>query len=336
MRTSTSQAYPKPMGAKPVGATFNSTWPVPENYSNMKNLFLLLAISVLYQILLQGQEPVLQPRILILPYTASGENALETYEANFAYRTAITEIANALNERGFRPDDLQEIINRVKENEAISTLKGVHFDPIERILQYATSDIVIKAEVYIHTDIAGSHSVQLNLRAVDKVSSKAMYAMNFDATPHFRTDDYGYLARRALTEKDQISRFVEGLNASFDDIRVFGRTISCIIEQNEHSRTSLGDEVNDNYDILADILIDWVKLHAYKGNFRIRSNTENQLHFDEIRIPLQDEAGQHVRPDDFAREFRRYIAKVSADYLNERVDMPRPTVNNGTIRIILP
>jgi hypothetical protein len=302
----------------------------------MRILFLLSVINFLVPVLLPGQDAVLQPRILIMPYTASGVNALEEYEGNFAYRTAITEIANALNDRGFRPDDLQEIIQRVKENEAISTLKGVAFDPVERILQYATSDIVIRAEVYIHTDAAGSRSVQINLRAVDKVSSKALYAMNFDATPHFRTDDYGYLARRALTEKDQISRFVEGLNASFADVREFGRSISCIIESNEHSRISLSDEVNNDYDILADILIEWVKKNAYKGNFRIRNNTENQLYFDEIRIPLQDEAGRNVRPDDFAREFRKYIATISSEFLKSKVEMPRPVVNNGNIRIILP
>lgn len=303
----------------------------------MKGIFIALAISVLL-IPVHGscQNEIVQPRILILPYTASGENALDEYENNFAYRTAITEIANALNNRGFRPDDLQEILQRVKENEAISTLKGVSFDPVERILQYSTADIALKTEVYVHTDVNGANSVQINLRAIDKVSSRSLYAMNFDATPHFKTDDYGYLARRALTEKDQISVFVEGLNASFSDVRLNGRTISCVIETDGRSQFSLGDEVSDDYDLLADLLIKWVRENAYKGNFRIRNNSANQLYFDEIRIPLQDEAGMNVLPDDFAREFRKYVAKLCSDFNGSRVDMPRPVINNGTIRIILP
>ena len=303
----------------------------------MKASFLLLAISILTGIpSVEAQEEVHQPRILILPYTATGQNALEEYETSFAYRTAVTEVARAMNDRGFRPDDLQEILARVKENEAISTLQGVAFDPIERILQYSTADILVRTEVYIHTDDSGANSVQINLRAVDKVSSKAMYAMNFDATPHFKTDDYGYLARRALTESDQISQFIEGLNASFSDVRLNGRSVSCIIERGDLSRTSLSDEMNEEYDLLADILIDWVRLHAFKGNFRVRTNTENQLYFDEIRIPLQDEDGRNVLPDDFAREFRKYIGQICSDHLGERVPVPRPVVNNGTIRFILP
>lgn len=303
----------------------------------MKGSFLLLAISLLSGLAdAQAQDAVHQPRILILPYTASGQNALEEYESSFAYRTAVTEVARAMNDRGFRPDDLQEILARVKENEAISTLKGVSFDPVERILQYSTADILVRTEVYIHTDASGANSVQINLRAVDKVSSRAMYAMNFDATPHFKTDDYGYLARRALTENDQISAFIEGLNASFSDVRLHGRTISCIIERGELSRASLSDEVNEEYDLLADILIEWVRQHAYQGNFRVRTNTENQLYFDEIRIPLLDEEGRNVLPDDFAREFRKYIGQFCSDYLQERLPMPRPVVNNGTIRFILP
>lgn len=302
----------------------------------MKDIFLLLAIKLVFLQGLFSQDAVIQPRILILPYTASGESALEEYETNFAYRTVITEIANALNNRGFRPDDLQEIIQRVKENEAVSTLKGVSFDPVERILQYSTADIALKTEVYVHTDANGANSVQVNMRAIDKVSSKALYAMNFDATPHFKTDDYGYLARRALTEKDQISQFVEGLNAAFSDVRLNGRTISCIIESDDRSEFSLSDEINDDYDLLVDLLIDWVKDHAYKGNFRIRNNSENQLYFDEIRIPLQDESGNNVLPDDFARDFRKYIAKTCSEFNGSRVSMPRPVVNNGTIRVILP
>ncbi len=302
----------------------------------MKGIFLLLGIKATLVMGLFAQDEVVQPRILILPYTSSGENALEQFETDFSYRTVVTEISNALNERGFKPDDLQEIIQRIKESEAISTLQGVSFDPVERILQYSSSDIAIKAEVYVHTDAQEAHSVQINLRALDKVSSKILYAMNFDATPHFKTDDYGYLGRRALVENDQISKFVEGLNASFSDVRENGRSISCYIESNDNSEFSLGEEVTDDYDLLSDILIDYVKQNAYKGNFRIRNNSENQLYFDEIRIPLQDENGVNFSPDDFAREFRKFIAKTCSAFRGERVNMPGVIVNNGIIRIILP
>ncbi len=303
----------------------------------MKVLYFLLVINgYILPDFIFGQSAVVQPRILIVPYTASGQNALEEFENNFSYRTALIEIANSLNNRGFKPDDIQEIISRIKENEAISTLNGVSFDPVERIVQYSTADILIKAEVYIHTDYAGAHSVQINLRALDKVTSKAMFAMNFDATPHFKTDDYGYLARRGLTEKNQITNFVEGLHASFDEVRQNGRSISCVLETNEQSKVSLSDQVNSESDYLSDVLIEWVKKHAYNSNFRIRSNTERQLYFDEIRIPWKDAGGQNYLPDDFAREFRKYIEQTCSTFLNEKLRMQKPVVNNGIIRIIIP
>jgi len=176
----------------------------------MKVLCTLLAINCIFPYLTKAQSTTVQPRIIIIPYTASGQNALDEYENNFSYRTAVTEIANSLNNRGFKPDDLQEIISKIKENEAISTLKGVSFDPVERIYQYSSSDIILKVEIYIHTDYAGANSIQINMRAIDKITSKAMYAMNFDATPHFKTDDYGYLARRALTEKTKLLHSLKG------------------------------------------------------------------------------------------------------------------------------
>ena len=63
----------------------------------MKGSFLLLAISLLSGLAdAQAQVAVHQPRILILPYTASGQNALEEYESSFAYRTAVTQRIKAL------------------------------------------------------------------------------------------------------------------------------------------------------------------------------------------------------------------------------------------------
>ncbi len=302
----------------------------------MKVLYALLAISWIFQHLTIAQSTTVQPRILIIPYTASGQNALDEYENNFSYSTAITEIANSLNNRGFKPDDLQEIISKIKENEAISTLKGVSFDPVERIIQYSSSDIVLKVEVYIHTDYAGANSVQINMRAIDKITSKAMYAMNFDATPHFKTDDYGYLARRALTEKNQITTFTEGLNSAFIDVRENGRSVSCILETNENSKFNLSTEMNSENDLLSDILIAWVKKTAFKNNFRIRNNSEHQLYFDEIRIPWKDTTDQNYFPDDYAKEFRKFIDQECSTFLKEKLRIEKPIVNNGTIRIILP
>ncbi|MBK8482772.1 MAG: hypothetical protein IPL31_00050 [Saprospiraceae bacterium] len=303
----------------------------------MKISFLPWVISwIICPLIIGAQSTTVQPRILIIPYVASGQNALEEFENNFSYRTAIIEVSNSLNNRGFKPDDIQEIIAKIKENEAISTLKGVGFDPVERIIQYSSADIIIKAEVYIHTDYSGANSVQVNLRAIDKVSSKSMYAMNFDASPHFKTDDYSYLARRCLTEKNQINYFVEGLNASFEEVRINGRSISCILETNDQSKLNLSDEINEQNDYLSDVLINWVKLNAFNNNFRIRNNSEHQLYFDEIRIPWKDKGGQNFLPDDFAREFRKFIDQICTDHLNEKVRMPKPIVNNGTIRILIP
>lgn len=296
-----------------------------------------MVISLLiYPVYSQVQSETVQPRILIVPYTSSGQNALEEFENNFSYRTAIVEIANAMNVRGFKPDDIQEIISRVKENEALSTLKGVSFDPVERIIQYSTADIVIKTEIFIHVDDNGARSIQINLRAIDKVTSKSMFAMNFDATPHFKTDDYGYLARRCLTEKNQITNFIEGLYSSFQDVRASGRSISCIVETNSESKMSLSDEVNAESDLLSDVLINYVRNHSFKNNFRIRNNTEHQLYFDEIRIPWKDANGQNFLPDDFARDFRKYIDQICSAHLVQKLRMDKPVVSNGIIRMLIP
>jgi hypothetical protein len=62
-----------------------------------------------------------QPTIVVVPFTTTGQDALNLYESKFEYRAIINEINNAINNRGsFMPQDLQEIISRIKENAVIN------------------------------------------------------------------------------------------------------------------------------------------------------------------------------------------------------------------------
>jgi len=284
-----------------------------------------------------GQTMVSQPRILVVPFTTSDGNALDEYESKPEMRQVMVEIANAMNQKGFQPDDFQEVIRKVKENDNLNLLRDVEVSAVDRILQFATSDIVIYSEIFIHRQSDGSNSVQINLRAVDKVSSKSMYSQNFIPTPHFRTDDFGFLGQRALNHEGQLDKFINGLNGALSDMRQNGRSISLRIQKTDASNFSLSDEVDEtNYLTLSDVIIDHVKKSAFKNNFRITSNTARDLYFDEVRIPILDSEGNNYLPSDFARDVRILITKAVSDFSGERVRIEAPEIRNGTITFLLP
>ncbi len=300
-------------------------------------LMALLLTVVFLTPSLVAQPNINQPRILVVPFTTADKNAMVEYDSKPEMRQVMVEIANAMNQKGFQPDDFQEVIRKVQETDNINLLRDADVNPIDKIMQYATSDIVIYSEIFIHSQADGSNSVQINLRAIDKVSSKSLYSQNFQATPHFRTTDFGYLGQRALNHEGQLDSFINGLNKALGDIRENGRSISLRIQKSSSSEIGLDEEVDETtYSTLADVVIDHIKKTAYKNNFRISSNTGRELYFDEIRIPILDSDGNNFLPSDFARDIRVFLTRVCSDYKGERVRIDAPDIRNGIISVILP
>lgn len=305
--------------------------------STIKSLFITLLLSITLAQTSWAQTNVNQPRILVVPFTTTSQNALVEYDSKPEMRQVMVEIANAMNQRGFQPDDFQEIIRKVQETDNLNLLRDADVDPIDKILQYATSDIVIYSEIFVHSEGDGSNSVQINLRAIDKISSKSLFSQNFLATPHFRTTDFGFLGQKALNHEGQLDKFINGLNTALGDIRQNGRSISLRIQKSNSSEIGLDEEVDEtNYLTLSDVLIDHIKKTSFKNNFRITANTARELYFDEIRIPILDNDGNNFLPSDFARDIRIFLTKVCSDYKGERVRIDAPDIRNGVITVLLP
>jgi len=304
---------------------------------NTRQLIIFFLVAFWGSSTLFAQSNINQPRILVVPFTTSDKNAMVEYDSKPEMRQVMVEIANAMNQKGFQPDDFQEVIRKVQETDNLNLLRDTDVNPVDKILQYATSDIVIYSEIFIHSQSDGSNSVQINLRAIDKVSSKSLFSQNFMATPHFRTTDFGFLGQKALNHEGQLDSFINGLNKALGDIRENGRSISLRIQKSTSSEIGLDEEVDEtNYLTLADVVIDHIKKTAFKNNFRITTNTGRELYFDEIRIPILDSDGNNFLPSDFARDIRIFLTRVCSDYKGERVRIDAPDIRNGVITVLLP
>lgn len=301
-----------------------------------KKLLFGLFLSV-FSVVCTGQSvATVQPTIVVVPFTTTGQDALSLFETKFEYRAIINEINNAINNRGsFMPQDLQEIISRIKENTVLNELNGVDIDPVKRILDNTTADILIKAEINIFSE-NGLNSVQITLKAIDKGSSKTMYASPLLTSPNFKTTDFAYLAKRVLTENDAIGSFCNGVSNAFQKIAETGRSIQVIFETNMASTFKLDDEDKD-LNTLGDLIIDWVKMSSYKGYYKIRTQTANQIYFEEIKIPLKAEDGSNYDINMFARELRKALAEICGKIkAGERPKIATPLIANGVIRFYLP
>lgn len=277
-----------------------------------------------------------QPTVVVVPFTTTGQDALNLYESKFEYRAIISEINNAINNRGsFMPQDLQEVISKVKENTVINELNNVDIDPVSRLLNNVTADILIKAEIYIFSENS-LNSVQITLKAVDKASGKTIFASPLLTSPSFKTTDYAYLAKRVITEGDAIGSFCNGMSNAFQNIAANGRSIQVLFESTINSTISLDDEDKD-FSTLGDLIIDWVKKSSYNGYFKIRTQTPKQIYFEEIRIPFKNVDGSNYDINSYARELRKGIADLIVKVKGgDRPKIPTPLISNGVIRFYIP
>ena len=294
-------------------------------------LSMLSSLSLIAQTVATDVSTV-QPTVLVVPFTSTGESALSLYEQKFEYRTIVNEISNAINKRGFSPQDLQEVIAKIKENSAIKKLDDVETNPIQEILDNTSADIVVKAEINVNNE---NNSVGILMKAIDKATGKVLFTSPLLSSPSFKTTDYAYIVQHLLNQDDAIGTFLTGLSGELQKVVLNGRSIQISIVQNANSTYNLEDE-NTNGDYLSDLFIDWVKKNAYKNYYKIKTQTAKELYFDEVRIPIKDETGNNYDINTFAREVRKAVATICSQKDGVKPKVETPKVANGIIRIILP
>lgn len=304
----------------------------------MKIKKILIVFLITFSIQFFSQEVTqVQPSIMVMPFTKSGENALELFENDFKWQSIIARVNNAFQERGFRPKDLQETINQVKRSKAISSLKNANFNVEEAIYAEARTDIIVKAFINIHSEDKGvTNSVQVSLKAIEASSRMSLYDLPTTSSPPFKTTDFGYLVDRVLTEENRIEKFINGLNEAFSQTRELGKAITIEVIVTEDSKFKLDDEIGSDADFISELITEWVKINAHKNQFRIKQDSENVLSFDEVRIPLRNSAGNNYSANDFAKSLSRAIAKICNRRGDLKAKRTKPSVSEGTIRIILP
>lgn len=295
-------------------------------------LLLLLLVSVFG--FSQNEVVQAQPSIMVLPYTNSGQNALLEYEQKQEYKSIIATINKSFQDRKFYPKDLQETVNQVLKNKGINSLSNLSFDIVEEILSEARPDVLVKAQIYIHSDNSGN-SVQIILNAIEVSSRSPLSTLPQISSPHFQTDDYGYIVDRLLKQDNNIESFINNLNIAFGETVTKGQSITVVIQSPNESKFKLNDEIGDNFDTISDLITDWLKKNAYKNQFRMGRSDKQSLIFDEIRIPLRDENGNNYNIQEFEKSLRKAIRVILAKK-DGKGEQFSPIINEGTIKIILP
>lgn len=256
-----------------------------------------------------GQKQTVQPKIMVIPFTKEGEDIRTILEEDVNRRIAITKIKEAFDGRGFTTVDFTAKLKAAKDNNVFTSDNQT--DIKTQIIQMSGADIYVQAEVNVQKGQSGS-SVTLILTGYEASTGNSL-SNKVGESGKFYTEDIGKLASKAV--ESVAEDFLNVMQTKFTDIVNNGKSVIIDISFDAGSQyTMSSDNIGSAGLPLSDQLEEWMGKNAYKNNYHIQGTTDLKMIFDDVRIPLKDQAtGVNYNPNKFALEIFKFLKSLSLD-----------------------
>ncbi|MDR1339541.1 MAG: DUF6175 family protein [Prevotellaceae bacterium] len=252
-----------------------------------------------------GQVVTVQPKIMVIPYTKEGEDLRTILENDENKRIAIAKIKEGFDSRGFTTVDFVAKLKAAKDNNIFTSDNQT--DIKTQVIEMSGADVYVQSEVIAERGQSGN-SVKLILTAYE-ISSGNSLSNKIGESGKFYTDDFNKLSSKAV--ESCVDDFLNVMQGKFTDIVNDGKSIIIDISFDPESQYKMSSEVGDDGLLLSDQIELWMEENAFKNNYHIQGTTDVRMIFDDVRIPLKDQAtGNNYNPNKFGLELFRFFRKL--------------------------
>lgn len=294
-------------------------------YSVFLSLQLLLWSSMDAQVSSADNRPqvvTVQPKIMVIPFTREGEDLRTVLENDENKRISIAKVKEGFDSRGFTTVDFVARLKAAKDNNIFTSENQT--DIKSQIVQMSGADVYVQTEVIAEKSQSGN-SVKIILSAYE-VSTGNSLSNKVGDSGKFYTDDFNKLASKAV--ESCVEGFLNVMQTKFSDMVINGRSVIVDISFDAASQYKMSSEMGPDGLPLSDQIEMWMEQNAYKNYYHIQGATDLKMIFDEVRIPLKDQAtGLNYNPNRFALELFRFFKGLGLQ--------PVKDIKNSTIYITL-
>lgn len=276
----------------------------------MKKLLMLLVTTLSFTYV-QSQTAVQQPKIMVIPYTAEGEDIRTVLEADANKRIILTKIKEAFDNRGCSTVDFTARL-KAATTEGVMSMDN-RSDIKSQIIDMSGADIYVEAEMQcLQNQVTGQTNpesrVKIILTAYD-IATGTSLSNKIGESGTFYTNDIAKLAMRSI--ESCADEFLNTMQSKFSDMTENGRSIMLFIGFEELSSYSMESEVGSQGLLLQDEIELWVERHAYNNNYHLQGVSPNKMVFDDIRLPLIDEnTGNNYTANRFSMELFKFFRSL--------------------------
>lgn len=216
-------------------------------------------------------------------------------------------VQNAFVQQNYPLVDFEQALKQLDTQAATDMADGVSQDAKTQLLQTAQPDIILEMNYYKSSSLIGhdytNKSVSYTLTALDAYTNKSVATISANNVKGESTIE---ILQEDL--KDKLPGLMVDVQKYFSDILTRGREVSVRIQVAEDSNVDLQDESIEG-DTYSDWIMDFVKSKSVKGACKLQRNTNDELYFVNVRIPLLQADGSQYGVYDFTRDLQKSLRK---------------------------
>lgn len=245
-------------------------------------------------------------------------------------RLVISEMATLLADRGFPLKDMEQSLKSIRQEKAeLSLLKSktsgsqIAELPADVLKRTAKADIILDLDFHIRQQGPRKY-IAFNLRANDAYSGKTIASVSGEGKPSTALST-GILLEEAVL--NYMDTFNGALTAYFEQMARDGREIKVNILVWENAPFDLEEEFDYEGETLplGEIIDFWMDDHCLQGRYSRINGSENEIRYEQARIPLF----QNLLGKERAVDARRFIAGLSSLLKKEPFNLPSKIYERG-------
>ena len=254
-------------------------------------------------------QTVVQPKIMVIPYTKEGEDIRTVLENDANKRIVLTKIKEAFDERGVSTIDFVAKLKAMESGNVFNL--GNKSDIKSQIIDMSGADIYVEAEIVCARYGGGEKpetSVKVTITAYDCATGTSL-SNKIGESGNFYTNDIAKLGMKAISSC--ADEFLRVMQAKFTDIMENGRSLMLQIGFDEGSTLTMESEVGTQGLLLQDEIELWIEAHSYNGNYHLQGVSPMKMVFDDIKLPLIDEnTGNNYSISKFGLELLKFFRSL--------------------------
>lgn len=257
-------------------------------------------------------QTIVQPKIMVIPYTKTGEDLRTILENDENKRIILTQIKEAFDTYGVNTIDFIAKLKAIESGNVFNT--GNKSDIKSQIIDMSGADIYVEAEIICNKQATTASSkpesnVKIILTAYDSATGASL-SNKVGESGTFYTNDIAKLAMKAISSCSQ--DFLQTLQMKFSDIAENGRSLMIQIGFDENSPYTMESPIGTQGLLLQDEIELWIAHHAYNSYYHIQGCSPMKMIFDDVRLPLIDEVtGNSYTASKFGLEMLRFFRSLN-------------------------